>query len=65
MLVKTINVTNPRNVLCQIPSFIVADWSLTDSSKLEMDYDKDNKTICIRPHVQGRGDTATPRYGMA
>ena len=36
MQVKTVNVTDPRNVLVQVPSFIVAEWGITLGSHLEV-----------------------------
>lgn len=52
MLVKTTRVTNPRNVLVQIPSFIVANWNLRVSDKLEVHYNESKNEVTIRPHVQ-------------
>lgn len=56
---KTVNVTNPKNVLVQIPSFIAGvEWSLKQGDQLEVLYNDETKEITIRPHVFGRGDTA-------
>ena len=57
---KTINVTNLRNVLCQVPRAVVVDWGLKVGDELELIY-RDGE-ITIRPYVQrgsgltGRGD---------
>ena len=49
MRLKVVNVTNPRNVLVQIPSFVVSEWGLTDKDKLEVSYEEGK--ITIRPVV--------------
>lgn len=53
---KTVNVTNTRNVLCQIPKAVVSDWGLKEGDTLELIY-RDGE-VTIRPAVQGRSDTA-------
>lgn len=53
---KTINVTNLKNVLCQIPRAVVSDWGLKVGDELELTY-KDGE-ITIRPYVLRRGDAA-------
>lgn len=53
---KTVNVTNTKNVLCQVPRAVVADWGLKVGDELELTY-KDGE-IVIRPHVQ-RGSGLT------
>lgn len=53
---KTVNVTNLKNVLCQIPRAVVSDWGLKVGDTLELIY-KDGE-VTIRPHVlRGRGLT--------
>lgn len=47
---KTVNVTNTKNVLVQIPKAVVGDWGLKVGDTLHVEY-KDNK-IAIRPAVQ-------------
>ena len=54
MLVKTVRVSNPRNVLVQIPSFIVANWNLKADTRLEVHYDEENNKITIQPGLQRR-----------
>ena len=41
MHVKTVNVTNPRNVLVQVPSFVIANWGVALGSHLEVHYDEE------------------------
>lgn len=65
MHVKTVNVTNPRNVLVQLPSFVIANWGVTLGSHLEVHYDDKKQQVTIRPAVLGRGNTAEEGNGMA
>lgn len=51
MLTKTVKITNRRNVLVQIPGFIIAAWPGAD--ELEVHYDEDNQTVTIKPNLQG------------
>jgi len=53
---KEVNVTNTKNVLCQIPRAVVADWDLEVGDTLELTY-KDGE-ITIRPSVPRRSDAA-------
>lgn len=55
MLIKTIRVTNPKNVVLQIPGFIASVWGLTSDSQLEVHFD--NEQVIIRPCLHGRGKT--------
>lgn len=59
--VKTVNVTNTKNVLVQVPGWVVKRWGLDVGNTLEVCYDADNEEIYIRrplnPDVQGRGET--------
>ena len=50
-LVKTVRVTNPRNALIQIPSFIVGAWGLKLDDRVEVLYNEHTKEITLRPHV--------------
>lgn len=52
MLTKTVRVTNPRNVLVQIPSFIISNWNLTLADKLEVHYNEETKEVTIRKAVR-------------
>lgn len=60
---KTINVTNLKNVLCQVPKAVVSDWGLEVGDELELIY-KDGE-ITIRPYVQRRGDGIAQDNRMA
>lgn len=51
MVVKTVNITNLRNVLVQIPSFIVANWGVKEMDKLEVHYNESTKEVTIKPRV--------------
>ena len=63
---KTVNVTNPRNVLVQIPSMIAGvEWGLKQGDKLEVLYDDHTSEVTIRPHVPGRGQLTKSRNEMA
>lgn len=50
LLTKTVKITNRRNVLVQIPGFVIATWS--DAEELEVYYDEDDNTVIIKPNVQ-------------
>lgn len=58
MLLKTISVTNPKNVLVQIPGCISSIWGLTAASTLEMHYDEASRTVTIKPYIQRGGNSA-------
>lgn len=53
---KTVNVTNTKNVLCQVPGAVVSDWGLEVGDKLELIY-RDGE-ITIRPHIQRRSSAS-------
>lgn len=57
---KTVNVTNTKNVLCQVPKAVVSDWGLKVGDELELIY-RDGE-ITIRPYVQ-RGGSLTEGCG--
>ena len=50
--VKTIAVRNPKNVLVQIPGFIVDNWGLAEGDLLEM-HIHDDRRIVIIPKREG------------
>ena len=54
MLIKTVRVTNPNNVLVQIPGFIVSTWGLELDDLLEVDFDETTEQVTIRPYIHGR-----------
>lgn len=64
MHVKTVNVTNPRNVLVQVPSFVIANWGVTLGSRLEVHYDEEKQQLTIIPSLQRRSDAAAQGDGM-
>jgi len=49
MHVKNVNVTNPKNVLVQIPGFIASKWGLNQDSKLEVCYNEESQSVVVRP----------------
>lgn len=60
---KTVNVTNLKNVLCQVPGAVVSDWGLKVGDRLELIYR--NGEITIRPHVQRRSSASEESDGLA
>lgn len=58
--VKSANVTNTKNVLVQIPAWVVKRWGLNVGDALEVCYDADEDEIHIRKpviaDVRGRGE---------
>ena len=50
--VKTVNVTNNKNILVQVPAFIARQWELTVGDKLEVLYDSEEQTIKVKPAKQ-------------
>lgn len=57
-LIKTVNITNPRNVLVQIPSAIAGPWIQKFGQQLEVHYNEATDEITIKPHVLSRGGLA-------
>lgn len=49
MHIKTVRVTNPSNVLIQIPGFISKNWGLTVGDGLEVRVENDGEQVIIRP----------------
>lgn len=50
LLAKTVKITNRRNVLVQIPGFVIAAWSSAD--ELEVYYDEELQIVTIRPAIR-------------
>ena len=50
LLTKTVKITNRRNVLVQIPGFVIAAWP--NANELEVYYDEENGHIIIEPNIQ-------------
>ena len=46
--VKTANVTNTKNVIVQIPGWVVKRWGLATGDTLEVCYDADEDEVHIR-----------------
>lgn len=65
MHVKTVNVTNPRNVLVQVPSFVIANWGVALGSHLEVHYDEEKQQLTIAPSLQRRGNSTKESNGVA
>ena len=47
--IKTVKVTNPKNVLVQLPRYIVDKWGLKQGDGLEVLTDEKEETITIKP----------------
>lgn len=45
---KTVRVTNTKNVLVQIPAWVVTDLELSQGDSLEVHYNTETKEIVIR-----------------
>lgn len=52
MLIKTIKVTNSKNVVLQIPGYVSATWGLITGSQLEMHFE--NGQVIIKPSIYRR-----------
>ena len=49
MHVKTVKVSNAKNILVQIPGFIAKNWALTEDDSLEVHLSEDGKAVIIKP----------------
>ena len=47
--IKTVKVTNPKNVLVQLPRHIVDKWGLKQGDGLEVFTNEKEETITIKP----------------
>ena len=47
--IKTVKVTNPKNVLVQLPRHIVDKWGLKQGDSLEVFTNEKEETITIKP----------------
>ena len=48
-MLKTVQVTNARNVLIQVPAVIVAQWGLKNKDRLVVEYNEEDNYIKVRP----------------
>ena len=51
---KTVNVTNNKNILVQVPRAVATDWGIKKGDTLELTYK--NGEVTIRPDLHGRRD---------
>jgi hypothetical protein len=67
MLLKTVNVTNARNVLVQVPSALIAKWCLIEGDHLEVSVNADNSELIIKPrqNLSIRRSTIGQSEGLA
>lgn len=54
-MLKTVQVTNARNVLIQVPAVIVAQWGLKNKDRLVVEYNDKEDCLKIRPAKQNVG----------
>ena len=47
--IKTVKVTNPKNVLVQLPRHIVDKWGLKQGDSMEVLTDEGEESVTIRP----------------
>lgn len=55
MHIKDVKVTNPNNVVLQIPGFVSNKWKLSKHSELEVHISEDGQAIVIRPKEMASG----------
>lgn len=48
---KDVKVTNPRNVLVQIPAYIISKWNTEDLDYLRVSYNEYTNEVCIKPAI--------------
>ena len=49
MLYKVVKVTNPRNVLVQIPCGIINQWGVKEGDGIEVHIPEDGQAVILRP----------------
>ena len=49
MHIKTVKVKNKKNVLIQIPGFVIDNWGLNDNDSVEVHISDDEQTIILKP----------------
>jgi bifunctional DNA-binding transcriptional regulator/antitoxin component of YhaV-PrlF toxin-antitoxin module len=47
--IKTVKVTNPKNVIVQLPRYIVDKWGLKQGDSIEVFTNEKEETITIKP----------------
>lgn len=52
MHIKTVNVTNAKNVLVQIPGFVVQKWGLQEGDGVDVCISENEKSIIITPRFE-------------
>ena len=52
MHIKTVRVTNSKNVLVQIPGFSVKKWGLREGNEIDVSISADEESIIIKPRKQ-------------
>ena len=58
MFYKVVNVTNPKNVLVQIPGAIVARWGVKEGDRIEVHVSENGNAIILYPKkIQERSGT--------
>ena len=66
MHLKDINVTNPANVLVQIPALVARKWALKIGDRLEVHISDDEQEVVIRRYdVSTRRQVHEDSEGMA
>lgn len=58
MILKTVNVTNPRNILVHIPAYVVSKWKNRLHYGLEVSYDERQDRVIIKPAIPRRGQAS-------
>lgn len=57
MHIKDARVTNPRNVLVQVPGWVARKWALKEGETLGVHISEDGEAIIIRPNkILARGN---------
>jgi hypothetical protein len=66
MHIKTVKITNPNNVLVQVPGFVIENWNLKFDDGLEVHISEDEKSIIIKPrkgYINVRSRSTADRQG--
>ena len=64
--IKTVKVTNPKNIIVQLPRYIVDKWGLKQGDSMEVFTDEKEETITIKPcgrYVNVRPGSNTNKEG--